>query len=271
MAQEYVFISYAREDRGFVQALTERLRRAGVNTWTDLDEIMPGAEWEQAINRGIGAASALIYVASRHAVQSRWMDYEVVAFNDTNRRIFPIVLDEEGAQRMPLALRSIQWVDFRGGFDVGVERLLRGLGAIRGSAPVAAPIQKTKGYVFLSYADEDRTFVDELKEFLQTKAYSFWDYRDSPRDYQIDYSLDLENRITAAAGTLSVISPDWKRSATTFKELRFSQMVKVPVFLLMLRDPGPTLEIAGITYMDFTRRRSDGFRQLGDEMKRKGL
>lgn len=156
MAQEYVFISYAREDRAFVEALNQRLRSAGVNTWTDLDQIEPGVDWQQAINRSIGEAAALIYVSSRHSVQSDWMDYEVVAFRDSHRRLLPIVIDDEGAARMPLALRSIQWADFRGDFDAGVERLLRGLETIRGRGPIAAPSQKTKGYVFLSYADEDR-------------------------------------------------------------------------------------------------------------------
>ena len=98
--------------------------------------------------------------------------------------------------------------------------------------PVAAPKPKSKGYVFISYADEDADFVVELKLFLKKQGYGYWDYRESERDYQVDYTLELEDIIKNAAGTLSVVSPNWKRSKTAFQELHYSREVKTPVFLL---------------------------------------
>lgn len=271
MAQDYVFISYAREDRAFVETLNARLRDAGIVTWTDLDQIEPGADWQHAIDRSLSSASALIYVSSRHSVDSRWIVYEVAAFQRKDRRIFPIVLDDAGAATMPLELQAIQWVDFRGAFEPAMRRLLSGLDSIRHHQAVAPATPKSKGYVFLSYADEDRQFVLDLKTFLMKRGYGYWDYRESQRNYQTDYTLDLENAIKAATGTLSIISPDWKRSPTALQELHFSRSVQIPVFILMVRDPGPTLAIAGMTYSDFTRSRTDGFSQLDDEMRRKGL
>jgi hypothetical protein len=251
--------------------LTEALRQAGVRTWTDLDNILAGEDWARAIDNGLTKATALIYVASKHSAQSRWMDAEFSAFLKKATTVMPVVIDDEGPQNLPVPLRRFQWVDFRGPFEPALQALLGGIRNLQGSAPLSAPEPQSKGYVFISYADEDAEFVTTLKVFLKQQGYGYWDYRESERDYQADYTLELENIITNAAGTLSVVSPDWKRSPTAFQELHFSREVGTPVFVLKVREPGPTLAISGQTYMDFTQNRQDGFTQLDAEMRRKGL
>jgi hypothetical protein len=271
MSETYVFISYSRQDRAFVEHLTTNLRQAGVRTWTDLENISAGQDWARAIDRGLTEATALIYVASKHSAQSRWMDAEYTAFLEKAGRVIPIIVDDEGPEHLPLPLRHFQWVDFRGPFEPALNKLLDGIRELRSPSPIPVSKPKSKGYVFISYADEDSEFVDDLKLFLKKQGYGYWDFRESQRDYQADYTLELENIIRNAAGTLSIISPDWKRSPTTFQELHFSREVHTPVFLLKVKDPGPTLAISGMTYIDFMHKREDGFTQLDGEMRRKGL
>jgi hypothetical protein len=272
MTEIYVFISYSRRDRSFVERLTANLRKAGVQTWTDVDNISAGQEWAKEIDRGLNEAAALIYVASKNSAQSRWMDAEYTAFLKRKaERVIPIVIDDEGPENLPLPLRQFQWVDFRGPFEPAFASLLSGLPELQSSSPIPTPQPKSKGYVFISYADEDAQFVADLKIFLKNKGYGYWDFRESQRDYQADYTLELENIIKNAAGTLSIVSPDWKRSPTALQELHFSREVRTPVFLLKIRDPGPTLTISGMTYIDFMTLRKDGFTQLDGEMRRKGL
>jgi predicted protein tyrosine phosphatase len=271
MSDSYVFISYSRQDRPFVERLTAQLREAAVRTWTDLDDISAGQDWAQEIYRGLLEADVLIYVASKNSAHSRWMNAEFTAFLKTAKRVIPIIIDDDGPTNLPDPLQRLQWVDFRGPFEPAVRSLLDGIRDLRGSSHLRAPKPKSKGYVFISYADEDAEFVGELKLFLKKQGYGYWDYRESQRDYQADYTLELENIIKDAAGTLSVVSPDWKRSPTALQELHFSREVKTPVFLLKLKDPGPTLTISGLTYIDFMRKRRDGFAQLDSEMRRKGL
>lgn len=271
MNQGYVFISYSRRDRAFVEQLASGLRQAGVDTWTDLEKIEAGMDWARTIQEAVMQASALIYVASVHSGQSPWMNRELEAFIDKRGHVIPVVIDDDGAANMPLPLQKIQWADFRGPFEPALSSLLAGIRMLRGELPVAAPEVKSKGYLFISYADEDAEFVLELKTFLKKRDYAYWDFRESQRDYQADYSLELENVIKDAAGTLSVISPEWKRSPTTLQELHFSREVGTPVFLLWVRDPGPTLAIAGMTHIDFLAKRREGFTKLDAEMKRKGL
>jgi hypothetical protein len=83
MSKPYIFMSYSRQDRQFVELLTAKLRQAGVQTWTDLENISPGADWAQELERGLLQATALIYVASKHSGQSRWMETEYTKFMAT--------------------------------------------------------------------------------------------------------------------------------------------------------------------------------------------
>ena len=61
--------------------------------------------------------------------------------------------------------------------------------------------------------------------------------------------LELEGIIKDAAGTLSIISPNWKQSQISMQEFHFSRDVGTPVFLLKVGEPGPTLALSGLTYI----------------------
>src|SRR6185369_5096895 len=112
MARPYIFISYSRQDRDFVEKLADELRDAAIHTWTDLENISAGQDWAKELERGLLAASALVYVSSKHSSQSRWMDAELNAFIKKQGRVIPIVIDDAGANNLPLPLRRIQWADF---------------------------------------------------------------------------------------------------------------------------------------------------------------
>lgn len=271
MDEPYVFISYSRRDSAFVEKLADTLRAAGVRTWTDVESIPAGANWQKEIEKGLLNASVLIYVASKNSVSSTWMDAELQAFLRQQRRLIPIVIDDEGASHLPVPLRQFQWADFRGDYGVASRKLLEGIRFLQHEQPIERPTFKSKGYVFISYADEDSKFVGHLKSFLGEHGYAYWDFRESDRNYDIDYSLELESIIKDAAGTLSIISPSWKQSQISMQEFHFSRDVGTPVFLLKVGEPGPTLALSGFTYIDFTREREQGFTKLHKELKRKGL
>ncbi len=232
MAAPYVFISYSRRDSAFVERLADTLRAAGVQTWTNVESIPAGANWQKEIEKGLLNASVLIYVASKNSVSSQWMDAELQAFLGTEKRLIPIVIDDAGASHLPLPLRQFQWADFRADYDVASQKLLQGIRFLQQDKPIKRPKLQSKGYVFVSYADENSQFVEQLKSFLGEHGYAYWDFRESERDYNVDYSLELEGIIKDAAGTLSIISPNWKQSQISMQEFHFSRDVGTPVFLL---------------------------------------
>lgn len=271
MSKSYVFISYSRQDREFVEKLIDGLSAAGVETWADVSNIAPGQNWQTQIEQGLLGAEVLLYVSSRNTSASQWMEHELHAFTKGAGRVIPLIVDAAGENSLPHALRQFQWADFRGDFDVAIQSLVKGLGSLRHSKPLTRPEAKSKGYVFISYASEDEAFVEELKTHMKGRGYTYWDFRESQRNYQVDYTIELEGVINDAEATLSVISPDWKKSPTSFQELHFSKEVRKPVFLLRVRDPGPTLALAGMTFIDFTGARMAGFAKLDSELVKFGL
>ena len=271
MSSKYVFISYSRQDRQFVERLSRELQLAGVETWTDTQNISAGANWQQEIEKGLLQADVLLYVASGQAPSSNWIELELQAFMKGTGRVIPLVIDDAGPLVMPPSLRAIQWVDFRGDFHNALAHLLGGIQGLRGGAPVKPLAKQSKGYVFISYATEDTAFVLALKSFLAERGYSFWDFQTSKRNYQLDYTLELEERISNAEATLSIVSPHWKKSGTALQELHYSNEVGTPVFLLRLENPGPTLALAGRTFIDFTESHDSGFQTLALEMQVVGL
>lgn len=271
MTNPYVFISYSRQDREFVEGLTDALSAAGVETWTDVTNIAAGQNWQHQIEQGLLGAEILLYVSSRNTSTSQWMEEELRAFMRGTGRVIPLVIDAEGESSLPSVLHQFQWADFRGDFNDAVQNLLVGIASLRQSAPLARPEAKSKGYVFISYAAEDSAFVEDLKAHMKGRGYTYWDFRESERNYQVDYTIELEGVISDAEATLSVVSPNWKKSATSLQELHFSKEVHTPVFLLRVRDPGPTLALAGMTFIDFTGSHKTGFATLDTELSKFGL
>ena len=110
-----------------------------------------------------------------------------------------------------------------------------------------------------------------MRDFLEDRGYAYWDYQDSERNYQTQLPSELEGVMLNAAATICVLSPAWKESKWTQRELAFSEEIGVPVFLAKAREIGPTLAIAGKLYIDFTLNEEAGFAKLDNELRRKGL
>jgi len=121
------------------------------------------------------------------------MDAELQAFLRSQNRIIRIVIDDEGASNLPLPLRQVQWADFRGDYSIAFQQLLDEIRFLQQPESIVRPEIKSKGYVFISYADEDAQFVEELKSFLGKYGYAYWDFCESECNYDVDYSLELES------------------------------------------------------------------------------
>jgi hypothetical protein len=284
----YVFISYLYRDFKFVSLLVEELEKAGVRVWLDAREIKPGADWGSAITEAIQAADTIIFVASADSTISRleYLRADLRGAVLLEKSIIPVAVDDVGLKSLPDELKELKPIDARHRYneigikdnkpaqlsDAALKAILERLpDSVQSSKPVKPQEPKSKGYIFISYAQEDTDFVEKLRHFLKERGYGYWDYQDSDRNYQTQLFLELEEVIKGAAATLSVLSPAWKKSQWAAKEYLFSQEVGVPVFLLMAREMGPTLVTAGFTYIDFSIGSESGFTKLDKELRRKGL
>jgi hypothetical protein len=142
---------------------------------------------------------------------------------------------------------------------------------LAGRWPLEEPRPKSKGYVLISYAEEDAAFVQLLATFLREHEYGLWEFKSGDRDYSGNFYEELESVIKNAAATLSVISPDWKNSTVAKQEFLFSKEIGTPVFFLRVSDPRPTLALAGVPFIDFSVGNDEAFAKLDRELQRRGL
>ncbi len=101
-----IFISYSRNDRRFVEALSDVLERRGWTVFWDRD-VHPGDDFTQILNREREAARAVIVVWSEHAAESRYVPGEAAAAAGRGTAI-PILLDRI---ELPEFLRTTTYAD----------------------------------------------------------------------------------------------------------------------------------------------------------------
>lgn len=123
-----VFVSYAREDKEFVDRLVRDLEAEKFDVWVDRDDIQAGEGWVAAISQAIEACSFFVIVISSSSSGSKTVTRELILADAYDKQIYPLVLQTcEPSRDIKLLLASSQWVDFEGGYDEGKQKLLAAL------------------------------------------------------------------------------------------------------------------------------------------------
>lgn len=124
MNETLVFISYSRQQFYFAEALALHLKKANVATWFDVQQLRPGSDWADGIQRGLQASSALVLVASRAALDSPYVQQE---WEHALHHGKPLVIAIVENVSLPPALAKAPCIDFRGRFGPALRRLSRKL------------------------------------------------------------------------------------------------------------------------------------------------
>jgi CheY-like chemotaxis protein len=106
---EYVFISYQREDSDFAEILTNRIQMAGFQTWIDSNKLRAGEDWRAEIDQAVKSAFALIVIMTPEAKASEYVTYEWSFAWGAGVKVIPVVL-----KSTPLhpRLETLQYLDF---------------------------------------------------------------------------------------------------------------------------------------------------------------
>lgn len=171
----HAFISYAREDSGYVDRLERALEAAGIPVWRDTRDLRPGQDWKLNISRAI-RVDALVFIAcfSRASLTkaSSFQNEELLlAIEQLRLRppdypwLIPVRFDDCDIPDRDLGggrtLASIQRADIFGeASQVGMARLVaaiwRILGRDLGSDAIPAdPARKRRVGVEVRIADPD--------------------------------------------------------------------------------------------------------------------
>src|SRR5216684_7142135 len=108
-----IFVSYAREDAGFVDRLEAALKARGFEPLVDRTEIYAFEDWWKRIEALIARADAVIVVLSPDAVDAQSVCRKEVAFAASlNKRFAPIVCRPADDEAVPDVLRRLNWIRF---------------------------------------------------------------------------------------------------------------------------------------------------------------
>jgi len=121
-----VFISYAREDRQWVEKLAAVLQTEGFSVWWDWD-LLVGKRYRETIDTELQACKAAVVVWSQYSVRSDFVRDEA---EEAQQRdiLLPLLKD---AIRPPAGFRQIQTADLSnwngGGTDDELRRVIKGI------------------------------------------------------------------------------------------------------------------------------------------------
>ena len=106
-----VFLSHNKNDKQRVEALARALSdKHGLRVWLDLWEMLPGTI-EQQCEQGIRQSRFTVVAASRAALSSKWVDWEIktaIGHDRQRTHIIPLRLEE---MDLPEHLHDLLWID----------------------------------------------------------------------------------------------------------------------------------------------------------------
>lgn len=138
---EDVFVSYSRQDNDKVQALTGKLRSAGVRLWMDVRNIDGAAMWGEEIVNAVAKSKVLLLLVSKTSVTSQNVVKEVLLASERKGHILPVDLEPtEIPGSLKYALAGIQHIEyFRGDPDDAMKAVLRSLERLGVAIGAATP------------------------------------------------------------------------------------------------------------------------------------
>src|SRR6059058_2958377 len=126
-----VFLSYAREDRGFAEGrLAASLAARDKDVWVDVQDIRGGAsDWRANVWAAIEAATAIVFVLTPDSLASRVCAEELQRAAELNKRIIPVLRRSVDGLPVPPPLERPNWIFARAedDFEASVATLVAAL------------------------------------------------------------------------------------------------------------------------------------------------
>jgi hypothetical protein len=138
MAGKHIFISYRSTEFDLAYKFAQSLTQAGYPIWMDkLGGILPGMDWQKALESGVDEAFALVPLLSRNYLTSTWCEREYKRADMKSIPIIPAQIGDLRDVNMPMVLQTIQYADLSvdSSFDTEFAKFLTGVQQITGVLP----------------------------------------------------------------------------------------------------------------------------------------
>src|SRR5262249_31782913 len=86
-----VFISYSRDDAASARRMAEAFEAQGLSVWWDV-ALRAGEAFDEAIEKALKEAKAVVVLWSKTSVVSRWVRAEAT-LADRNRTLVPVMIE----------------------------------------------------------------------------------------------------------------------------------------------------------------------------------
>ena len=107
------FISYSRQDQAMADLVCRRVSRAGLDVFMAAASLIPGERWSSSITSSLAASKCVLFLASKTACASPWVQQELGMAIGQAKKLVPIVWDME-AHELPGWVAELQALNLRG-------------------------------------------------------------------------------------------------------------------------------------------------------------
>ncbi len=101
-----IFISHSSKDNEFASLVAQELHKANLAPWIDSAKILAGDDILEEIGGGLKTMDLLLFLVSRNALESPWVDRELKfasmkTIKDKEIRILPFIIDDTPIDDLP--------------------------------------------------------------------------------------------------------------------------------------------------------------------------
>lgn len=151
MADVMIFISYAHEDKALADQIATDIQVIGAGVWIDHMSIAPGhPDWQAAVERGVKAATAVVYLGSPEAKVSDYVRSEIGLAKSSKVLIVPLfVRGSDWLDASPHELYTTNALDVRNdGYPQVRKFLFQALGILNNPNNPSGPLAKASSGSF---------------------------------------------------------------------------------------------------------------------------
>ena len=105
-----VYFSYSHRDSVTVNRIYKDLTADGIDVFLDVSHILPGTEWEKAIEDAIDNAKAVVAMRSPSAVTSVYVARDIELAQVSSKPIVPVVLSGDPSSVLGIQLATSRWI-----------------------------------------------------------------------------------------------------------------------------------------------------------------
>ncbi|MCK6580307.1 MAG: toll/interleukin-1 receptor domain-containing protein [Anaerolineae bacterium] len=158
---QHVFISYSSKDIWAMRLVATVLRTARFDVWVDERLEHTDAGWRKQIETAIRESACVIVLVSPNSYESRYVEEEIAVAESAKRTIIPVVVHDDGTERVPFGLQRLQRFDLRQKYTLGLKDLAEAVGKY--AQPLSEPTTEEPHSKFRALTEEARRIEQAIK------------------------------------------------------------------------------------------------------------